>query len=112
MSATAQTFASPAVKTTQKRVSGWSQLMRLIPYVSRHKGEVAFGMVTQIGMGITGTLLPLIIDKHLRSHLKKEQKSLSTAKCQFTFYPFQPCFHFQPHGIPIIQVRTRARYVT
>ncbi len=35
--------------------------MRLLPYVSRHKGEVVIGMVTQIGMGITGTLLPLII---------------------------------------------------
>jgi len=35
--------------------------MRLLPYVSRHKGEVVIGMITQIGMGITGTLLPLII---------------------------------------------------
>ena len=33
----------------------------LLPYVGRHKGEVLIGMVTQIGMGITGTLLPLII---------------------------------------------------
>src|SRR5579864_2762404 len=61
MSATANTLASPAVKTQQKRVSGWAQLMRLMPYVSRHKGEVVFGMITQIGMGITGTLLPLLI---------------------------------------------------
>src|ERR1700688_4089945 len=61
MSATANTLASPAVKTTQKRVSGWAQLMRLLPYMSRHKGEMAIGIVTQIGMGITGTLLPLII---------------------------------------------------
>ncbi len=61
MSATANTLASPAVKTQQKRVSGWAQLMRLMPYVARHKGEVVFGMITQIGMGITGTLLPLLI---------------------------------------------------
>ena len=61
MSTAANTLASPAVKTRHKRVSGWAQLMRLLPYVSRHKGEVVIGMVTQIGMGITGTLLPLII---------------------------------------------------
>ncbi|HLJ24874.1 MAG TPA: ABC transporter ATP-binding protein [Candidatus Acidoferrales bacterium] len=35
--------------------------MRLSPYVARHKGEVFVGLLTQIGMGITGTLLPLII---------------------------------------------------
>jgi ATP-binding cassette subfamily B protein len=35
--------------------------MRLGPYVARHKGEVAIGFVTQAGMGITGTLLPLIL---------------------------------------------------
>src|ERR1035441_10083696 len=35
--------------------------MRLLPYVARHKGEVLIGMVTQTGMGITGTLLPLIL---------------------------------------------------
>ena len=61
MSAAANTLASPAVKARHKRVSGWAQLMRLLPYISRHKGEVVIGMVTQICMGITGTLLPLII---------------------------------------------------
>ncbi len=61
MSAAAQTLENPAVKAAPPRVSGWAQLMRLGPYVSRHKTEVAIGMVTQIGMGITGTLLPLII---------------------------------------------------
>jgi ATP-binding cassette, subfamily B, multidrug efflux pump len=61
MSAAAQTLASPAVKTAPRRVSGWAQLARLVPYVTRHKVEVGIGLVTQIGMGITGTLLPLIL---------------------------------------------------
>jgi ATP-binding cassette subfamily B multidrug efflux pump len=61
MSAAANTLARPAVKSTQKRVSGYAQLMRLAPYVRRHSGEVMLGMVTQTGMGITGTLIPLII---------------------------------------------------
>jgi ATP-binding cassette subfamily B protein len=61
MSAAAHTLAGSATKTTEKRVSGWSQLTRLLPYVARHKGEVVIGMITQTGMGITGTLIPLII---------------------------------------------------
>src|ERR1039458_3108643 len=61
MSAAATTLASPTVKTEPRQVSGWAQLMRLLPYVARHKGEVLIGMVTQTGMGITGTLLPLIL---------------------------------------------------
>ena len=35
--------------------------MTLAPYVKRHKGELFLGMLTQIGMGISGTLLPLIL---------------------------------------------------
>ena len=35
--------------------------MRLLPYVSRHKTEVVTGFLTQAGMGITGTLLPLLL---------------------------------------------------
>jgi len=61
MSAAANTLSGSAPKTAPKRVSGWAQLMRLSPYVSRHKLEVAIGFVTQAGMGITGTLLPLIL---------------------------------------------------
>src|ERR1700730_1216130 len=61
MSATANTLAGSAVKTTHKRVSGWAQLTRLYPYVRRHTGEVILGMVTKPGMGITGTVLPLMI---------------------------------------------------
>ena len=61
MSAAAQTIAGSAPKTAPRRVSGFSQLARLFPYVARHKTEVAIGFVTQAGMGITGTLLPLLI---------------------------------------------------
>lgn len=61
MSAAAQTIAGSAPKASPKRISGWAQLTRLLPYVARHKGEVMVGMVTQIGMGVAGTLLPLII---------------------------------------------------
>jgi ATP-binding cassette subfamily B multidrug efflux pump len=61
MSAAANTIANPAVKTAPRRVSGWAQLARLGPYVSRHKSGVLIGLVTQTGMGITGTLLPLIL---------------------------------------------------
>jgi ATP-binding cassette subfamily B protein len=61
VSAAANTFAGTAPKAAPKRVSGWAQLSRLRPYVARHKTEVVIGMITQIGMGITGTLLPLIM---------------------------------------------------
>jgi ATP-binding cassette, subfamily B, multidrug efflux pump len=61
MSAAANTLSGSVPKAAQKRVSGWAQLTRLYPYVARHKGEVVLGLFTQIGMGITGTLLPLII---------------------------------------------------
>jgi ATP-binding cassette subfamily B multidrug efflux pump len=61
MSAAANTLAGSVAKTTHKRASGWAQLTRLYPYVRRHRGEVILGMLTQTGMGITGTLLPLMI---------------------------------------------------
>jgi ATP-binding cassette subfamily B multidrug efflux pump len=61
MSAAANTLSGSAPKTAHKRVSGWSQLTRLYPYVARHKLEVVIGFITQAGMGITGTLLPLIL---------------------------------------------------
>src|SRR6202051_2264539 len=61
MSAAANTLSGSAPKTAHQRVSGWAQLTRLLPYMSRHKGEMVIGMVTQICMGITGTLLPLLI---------------------------------------------------
>ena len=61
MSAAANTLPASVPKPGHKRVSGWAQLTRLYPYVARHKMEVFIGFVTQAGMGITGTLLPLII---------------------------------------------------
>ncbi|MGD0908490.1 MAG: ABC transporter transmembrane domain-containing protein, partial [Candidatus Acidiferrales bacterium] len=61
MSAAANTFTGTAPKAASKRISGWSQLSRLRPYVARHKTEVVIGMLTQVGMGVTGTLLPLIM---------------------------------------------------
>ena len=61
MSAAANTLSGSVPKATHKRVSGWAQLMRLSPYVARHKTEVLIGFITQAGMGITGTLLPLIL---------------------------------------------------
>jgi len=61
MSAAANTLSGSVPKTAHKRVSGWSQLTRLYPYVARHKTEVVIGFITQAGMGITGTLLPLIL---------------------------------------------------
>jgi len=61
MSAAAQTFEGSAPKATHRRASGFAQLARLLPYVARHKTEVAIGFLTQAGMGITGTLLPLLI---------------------------------------------------
>ena len=61
MSAAANTLSGSVPKTAHKRVSGWAQLTRLFPYVARHKAEVVIGFITQAGMGITGTLLPLIL---------------------------------------------------
>jgi len=61
MSAAANKLAGAAPKVAPKRISGWSQLSRLGPYVARHKTEVMIGMLTQVGMGVTGTLLPLIM---------------------------------------------------
>jgi ATP-binding cassette subfamily B multidrug efflux pump len=61
MSAAANTLAGSAPKTAPRRVSGWAQLTRLLPYVARHKKEVGIGFLTQAGMGISGTLLPLLI---------------------------------------------------
>src|SRR5579864_7785043 len=61
MSAAANTLSGSTPKTAHRRVSGWAQLTRLYPYVARHRLEVAIGFITQAGMGITGTLLPLIL---------------------------------------------------
>src|ERR1700693_297623 len=61
MSAAANTLSGSVPKSAHQRVSGWAQLARLFPYVMRHKTEVVIGFITQAGMGITGTLLPLML---------------------------------------------------
>jgi len=61
MSAAAQTLAGSSAPARPKPAPGWKQLSRLIPYVSKHKGEVLLGLFTQAGMGVAGTLLPLYI---------------------------------------------------
>ena len=61
MSAAAHTLSGSVPQKAHKRVSGWSQLKRLYPYIARHKAEILVGLISQIGMGLAGTLLPLII---------------------------------------------------
>jgi ATP-binding cassette subfamily B protein len=64
VSAAAQTLnaASPTAHTaTTKRVPGWKHLARLLPYLRHHTGSIVLGIVMQAGMGIAGTILPLVI---------------------------------------------------
>ncbi len=64
MSAAAQTLnaASPTANTAStKRVPGWKHLARLLPYLRHHTVSIALGIVMQAGMGIAGTILPLVI---------------------------------------------------
>jgi ATP-binding cassette subfamily B multidrug efflux pump len=50
--------ATPAIQP--KRVPGWKQLAKLLPYIARCKGQVAVGMVALAAMGFVGTLQPLV----------------------------------------------------
>jgi ATP-binding cassette subfamily B protein len=64
VSAAAQTLntASPTANTAStKRVPGWKHLARLLPYLRHHTVSIALGIVMQAGMGIAGTILPLVI---------------------------------------------------
>ena len=63
MSAAAQTLPASiaATKPAPQRVPGWRHTMRLVPYVSRHWGMVLVGILMQAGMGIAGTILPVVI---------------------------------------------------
>src|SRR5580704_8092674 len=64
MSAAAQTLPASAVAPpagAPKRIPGWRHMLRLVPYVRRHTGMVLFGMLMQAGMGIAGTILPVVI---------------------------------------------------
>ena len=49
------------MQEAQPRQSAWRSLLGLVPYLKRHTGGIALGMLTQAAMGLTGTLLPLII---------------------------------------------------
>jgi ATP-binding cassette, subfamily B, multidrug efflux pump len=42
-----------------KKVPGWRQLQRLIPYLGRYKGQVVLGLITLSLMGAFGALQPL-----------------------------------------------------
>ena len=57
---TAVLASSPSDVAKPKPVSGWKQLARLLPYITRFKGQVAFGMVGLGLMGLVGTLQPLV----------------------------------------------------
>ena len=64
MSASSQTLpasAVPAAAAAPKRVSGWRHTMRLMPYLRRHTGMIFLGILMQTGMGIAGTVLPVVI---------------------------------------------------
>src|ERR1700733_4974862 len=103
MSAAANTLSGSVPKAAQKRVSGWAQLMRLAPYVSRHKLEVVIGFITQAGMGITGTLLPLILGV-ITDCLKGADTPLAQLGrlTQIALGPLLPYYHSKdPHTLAV-----------
>jgi ATP-binding cassette subfamily B protein len=58
MSAAAPTIAEPRAAT---RREAWRSLLKLLPYLARHKKGVAAGLLAVILMGLAGTLPPLYI---------------------------------------------------
>jgi ATP-binding cassette subfamily B multidrug efflux pump len=58
MSTTATATATAGGKT-QPRTSAWKNLLGLVPYLRRYRGNIALGMVTLALMGIAGSLVPL-----------------------------------------------------
>ncbi len=56
--------AAQAVSTTSpaaaKKPSSAKHLRALLPYISQYKGQVALGMLMNIGLGITGVLAPIL----------------------------------------------------
>lgn len=52
-------LAETAAPSAPKRLSGWKQLRKLLPYLSRCKAQVVVGMIALAAMGIVGTLQPL-----------------------------------------------------
>jgi ATP-binding cassette subfamily B multidrug efflux pump len=103
MSAAANTLSGSVPKTAPQRVSGWAQLTRLFPYVARHKTEVMIGFVTQAGMGITGTLLPLLLGA-ITDCLKGAQVPLAQLGrlTQIALGPLLPYYHPKdPHTLAV-----------
>jgi ATP-binding cassette subfamily B multidrug efflux pump len=103
MSAAANTLSGSVPKTAPRRVSGWAQLTRLFPYVARHKTEVMIGFVTQAGMGITGTLLPLLLGA-ITDCLKGAQVPLAQLGrlTQIALGPLLPYYHPKdPHTLAV-----------
>src|SRR3984957_13931420 len=103
MSAAANTLSGSVPKTARKPVSGWAQLMRLLPYVTRHKGEIVIGFITQAGMGITGTLLPLILGV-ITDCLKGAEVPLAQLGhlTQIALGPLLPYYHPKdPHTLAV-----------
>jgi len=94
MSAAANTIPGTLPKTAPKRVSGWAQLMRLLPYVARHKTEVVIGFITQVGMGIAGTLIPLLLGA-ITDCIKGAETPLAQLGrlTQITLGPLIPYYH-------------------
>jgi ATP-binding cassette subfamily B protein len=52
-------MTAAAQPASARPMPGWKQLLKLLPYLSTHKGLVAVGLFTLAAMGIVGTLLPL-----------------------------------------------------
>src|ERR1700733_7129406 len=103
MSAAANTLSGSVPKAAQKRVSGWAQLMRLAPYVSRHKLEVVIGFITHAGMGITVTLLLLILGV-ITDCLKGAETPLAQLGrlTQIALGPLLPYYHSKdPHTLAV-----------
>jgi ABC-type multidrug transport system fused ATPase/permease subunit len=103
MSAAANTLSGTVPKTAPKRVSGWAQLTRLYPYVARHRTEVVIGFITQAGMGITGTLLPLLLGA-ITDCIKGAETPLAQLGrlTQIALGPLLPYYHPKdPHTLAV-----------
>src|SRR5712692_8829817 len=59
MSTAAQTVATK--RPIGSRVSAWTNLLGLLPYISRYRGRVTLGLLVLGAMGVVGNLLPLVI---------------------------------------------------
>ncbi|HVS74007.1 MAG TPA: ABC transporter ATP-binding protein [Candidatus Acidoferrales bacterium] len=55
----AATATAAAAGKALPRTSAWKNLLGLVPYLRRYRGNIALGMVTLALMGIAGSLVPL-----------------------------------------------------